>query len=80
MEQRLGDRAYQVYLIQQRLAALGYLPADGADGVFGDSTSSALCEFQAASGILASGVATTETQTRLFADDAAAKASASYFN
>ena len=80
VEQRLGDRAYQVYLIQQRLAALGYLPADGADGVFGDSTGAALCEFQAASGLLASGVATTETQARLFADDAAAKASASYFN
>ncbi len=80
VEQRLGDRAYQVYLIQQRLTALGYLPADGADGVFGDSTSSALCEFQAASGILASGVATTETQTRLFADDAVSKTGASYFN
>ena len=70
VEMRLGDRSWQVLLIQQRLEALGYLAAGSADGVFGDGTSSAISQFQAVSGLLGTGVASTETQNRLFADDA----------
>ena len=67
-----GDRSWQVLLIQSRLAELGYLSADGADGVFGASTSSAVSAFQVNSGLMGTGVATTETQLRLFADGAPA--------
>lgn len=80
LEHRLNDRSYQIFLIQRRLGQLGYLPLDGADGVFGEATSAALSEFQAAAGLLGSGVATTETQIRLFAEDAPAKQMAELFN
>ena len=70
LSHQIGDRAWQVLLIQSRLAELGYLPADGADGVFGATTSSAVSAFQVNCGMLGTGVATTETQLRLFADDA----------
>lgn len=67
---KVGDRAWQVFLIQSRLVELGYLAADGADGVFGESTSSAISKFQAQCGLMGTGVATTQTQIELFADDA----------
>ena len=70
MTHQIGDRAWQVLLIQKRLAELGYLSEEGADGVFGEGTSSAVSAFQVNCGMLGTGVATTETQLRLFADDA----------
>ena len=70
MTHQIGDRAWQVLLIQKRLAELGYLSEEGADGVFGAGTSSAVSAFQVNCGLLGTGVATTETQLRLFADDA----------
>lgn len=70
VQHQIGDRAWQVLLIQSRLGELGYLAPDGADGVFGESTSSAISKFQATCGLMGTGVATAETQTRLFADDA----------
>lgn len=79
-EQKLGDRTWQVYLIQSRLAELGYLPSDGADGMYGYSTSAAVSEFQAGCGLLGTGVADAATQTRLFAADAPAKPSADLFS
>ena len=60
--------------MQQRLAELGYLPAGGADGVFGESTSSAISKFQATAGMLGTGLCDAQTQTRLFAEDAPAYA------
>lgn len=68
----VGDRAWQVLLVQSRLAELGYLAQDGVDGIYGESTSSAISQFQAACGLMGTGIATTETQNRLFADDAPA--------
>ena len=70
LSHQIGDRAWQVLLIQNRLAELGYLCEDGADGVFGAGTSSAVSAFQVNCGMLGTGVASTETQMRLFADDA----------
>lgn len=67
---KIGERAWQIFLIQDRLAALGYLPADGVDGVYGEGTSSAISAFQVNCGLMGTGVATTETQNRLFAEDA----------
>lgn len=65
-----GDRAWQVLLIQSRLAQLGYLSSDAADGVYGDGTAKALMAFQAKLGLPCTGVATVDIQNRLFADDA----------
>lgn len=69
-ELRIGDRAWETLLLQMRLSELGYLAADGADGIYGESTSAAVSQFQAACGLMGTGIATTETQDRLFADDA----------
>ena len=69
---RVGDRAWQVLLVQSRLSELGYLAADGVDGIYGESTSSAISQFQAACGLMGTGIATTETQNLLFADGAPA--------
>lgn len=67
---KAGDRAWQVMLIQSRLAELGYLDPNGCDGVFGDGTSSALIAFQAKYGLPCTGVATVEMQNLLFSADA----------
>lgn len=71
IETRSGDRTWQVYLIQRQLAALGYLDAT-PDGIFGDSTGSAIRKFQAEHGIVTSGIATTETQQALFSEQSVA--------
>ena len=67
IETRSGDRTWQVYLIQRQLSALGFLDAT-PDGIFGDSTVAAVRNFQAAYGLVTSGIATTETQQVLFSD------------
>jgi len=64
---QIGDRSWQVYLIQSRLSELGYLEPGSADGIYGNGTSSAVSRFQADSGLMGTGVATTETQRALFA-------------
>ena len=72
---RNGDCAWAVMRMQSRLVELGYLPAGSADGIFGEATGEALCLFQAACGMAATGVANEETQERLFAGDAPANSS-----
>jgi len=63
-----GSRSWQVNLVQRRLVELGYLPRGTADGVFGDSTSSAISRFQVAAGLMGTGMCDADTQTRLFSD------------
>lgn len=70
---RVGDYAWAAYKVQNRLVELGYLPTGSADGIFGSSSAEALSAFQAKCEIAASGVATVQTQERLFASDAPAK-------
>ncbi len=67
IETRSGDRTWQVYLIQRALVSRGFLDA-APDGIFGDSTARAIRSFQAASGLVTSGIATTETQQALFGE------------
>ena len=64
------DKGEDVVAIQERLSELGYLPKDSADGVYGTSTTDAVCQFQANNGIAASGMASVETQELLFSDKA----------
>lgn len=70
---KLGDRdgddgaAYIVFL-QNRLQELGYL-RDPVDGVFGDSTETAVRMFQRNNGLTETGVADAQTQTKLYSDN-----------
>lgn len=45
-EIKTGDCTWAVNRLQNRLAQLGYLPMGSADGIFGNDTAAALCEFQ----------------------------------
>lgn len=69
---QLGDEdepdgvAYIVF-VQNRLIELGYL-RDGADGVYGENTETAVMAFQANHGLPETGVADVATQTKLFSD------------
>lgn len=67
-----GDYMWQVNVIQQRLAELGYLKVE-PDGIYGDSTEKAVKAFQSANGLKASGNANLKTQAALFSDDAKKK-------
>ena len=67
-----GMRAYQVLLIQRRLAELGYLAPSSADGVYGESTTRAIMALQSAHGEAATGIASHDTQNLLFSDAAKA--------
>jgi len=64
-----NDRAWQVLLVQRRLAELGYLAPEDADGIFGAGTASAISKFQAAHDLMGTGIADTQTQQLLFADE-----------
>lgn len=66
----IGDVAWAVALVQNRLTQLGYLPEESADGIFGEGTSEGLRLFQAEIGRAASGIADVATQKALFAIDA----------
>jgi peptidoglycan hydrolase-like protein with peptidoglycan-binding domain len=52
---RLGDRGESVRTLQRALIAAGIAVRGGADGIFGQSTQSALRNFQSAKGLVASG-------------------------
>lgn len=67
----VGSYAYGVKLLQERLVELNYLSGN-ADGVFGKNTAKAVAMFQKVSGMTITGTADLDTQTRLFAEDAAA--------
>lgn len=66
----IGDAAWAVALLQNRLTQLGYLPENSADGIFGEGTATGVRLFQAEVGRAASGIADVETQKALFAADA----------
>lgn len=65
-----GDQAWQVLLIQSRLAQLGYLTVTNADGMFGETTSRAVTTFQAEHNLACTGIASVEMQNVLFSDEA----------
>lgn len=69
--QRLKKTSYvrAAAVVQKRLIELGWLEGD-ADGVFGQSSFIATGFFQMACGMTPTGVADTETQMKLFAEDA----------
>ncbi|MGN0803207.1 MAG: polysaccharide deacetylase family protein [Candidatus Faecivicinus sp.] len=72
-EQKNGDYSWAVVKIQAKLEELGYLRATSshavigqcADGVYGESTASAVAAFQASVGLPATGVADVDTQSAL---------------
>jgi len=64
-----GAKSDAVMELQVRLYELGYL-LDDRDGAYGNKTQSAVKLFQEAVGLEATGIADSETQARLFADDA----------
>ena len=66
---RKGSSGDAVTEIQRRLTELGYDP-NGIDGSFGDGTAAALRAFQERNGLSGTGVATVETQKRLFSASA----------
>lgn len=74
-ELKQGDSGEDVKRLQKRLIELGYM-GGGADGVYGSSTTSAIKAFQTMNKLTASGVATVETQQRLYSNDAIAQGGA----
>lgn len=68
-----GSKGLEVVRLQARLIELGYLPTGSNDGDFGSLTETAVKDFQEASGLKADGIAGNQTQTRLYAADAARK-------
>ena len=64
-----GAKSDAVLELQNRLYELGFL-MDDRDGAFGNKTQTAVKLFQTAAGLEATGIADSETQTRLYADDA----------
>ena len=71
-ELKQGDRGDDVKRLQKRLIELGYLTGS-ADGIYGASTSNAVKAFQTVNKLTVSGVATVETQQRLYSNDAIAQ-------
>ena len=69
---QLGDRdsddgLARIVPLQNRLIMLGYL-RDSADGIYGENTKTAVEKFQANNGLMATGVADSGTQAKLFSD------------
>ena len=64
-----GDKSDAVLELQNRLYMLGFL-LDDRDGAYGSKTQTAVKLFQQAAGLEATGIADSETQQRLYADDA----------
>lgn len=64
-----GDESNDVMKLQIRLYNLGYLN-DDRDGVYGSKTQTAIKLFQETVGLTATGIADSETQAKLYADDA----------
>lgn len=64
-----GDESNDVMKLQVRLYNLGYLN-DDRDGVYGSKTQTAVKLFQETVGLNATGIADSDTQAKLYADDA----------
>ncbi|MCI7736264.1 MAG: peptidoglycan-binding protein [Clostridiales bacterium] len=65
-----GMSGEQVRQVQERLSALGYLPASFVSGVYDTATQQAVREFQTANGLTADGAAGSATQSTLYASSA----------
>ena len=66
---KLGTSGVEVRKLQARLAELGYY-AGGVDGVYGETTASAVKAFQRANGLSGDGQAGAQTQSKLYANTA----------
>ena len=64
-----GDESNEVMKLQVRLYNLGYLN-DDRDGVYGSKTQTAVKMFQETVGLNATGIADSDTQAAIYADDA----------
>lgn len=64
---RSGCRGEKVRQLQEKLIRLGYLPQDGADGVYGGETVEAVKRFQTEHNLRSIGIANIETQQALTA-------------
>lgn len=64
---KLRDRGNDVRFIQERLAALGRLPYEGIDGIYGKVTTAAVKAFQKEKGLTVDGKVGPRTRTALFA-------------
>lgn len=64
---QIKDTGSDVRFIQQRLAALGRLPLEGVDGIFGKGTQDAIKKFQQDSKLTVDGKVGSQTRTALFA-------------
>lgn len=62
-----GCQGEKVLFLQRALAALGYLDAQYATGLYASSTAQAVRDFQAAEGKTPTGIANRHTQLRLYA-------------
>ena len=65
-----GATGSEVFRMQRRLNALGYLSRLKIDGTFGEETEKALAQFQQMNGLSASGKANKETQDLLYSRQA----------
>lgn len=65
-----GDSGEQVRRIQRRLYSLGYLTANGVDGVFGRGTETAVKSFQRRNKLSETGIADLAFQSTIFSEDA----------
>lgn len=65
---KVGDYAYNILLMQDKLRELGYLVMDGeSTGYYGQKTADAIQKYQEEQGMPATGVADSETQKKLLA-------------
>ena len=67
---KTGDKNKNVTEMQKRLAALGYIDDKSCTGYFGEYTEKIVRRFQKKAGLPETGIADSETLTRLYADDA----------
>jgi peptidoglycan L-alanyl-D-glutamate endopeptidase CwlK len=63
----LKDKGSDVRFLQERLAAIGRLPQEGIDGIYGKQTADAIKAFQKEKGLTADGKVGPQTRTALFA-------------
>ena len=67
---KAGDEGSGVRTMQSKLATLGYLKSNQADGSFGANTTSAISAFQKNNGLNADGKAGTNTLEKLYSPSA----------
>ena len=65
-----GQRGDDVMKMQKRLAKLGYIKKDSCTGYYGETTEKIIKMFQGKAKLKQTGIADSETLSRLYADDA----------